>query len=131
MKKYILILIIILELITIKIPSYVELNNLAIIEEIAIEEKGNYYILTLKEIIPIKDDQGIDYEYKYYEKAAPTIEKAYNYLLKTTKKKLYLKRTKSLITNVKVSEKIIETLDIKPKNIIHTKENISRKIRNN
>lgn len=129
MKKYILILIIIFELITINIPKYVELNNLAIIEEIAVEKKNNHYTLILKETIPIKDDQGINYKYKYYEKKAPTVEKAYKYLINSTKKKLYLKRTKSLITNTKFSKEIIKTLDISPKTITHVQNNVSQQIK--
>lgn len=120
MKKYILIIIIIIELVTFKIPPYIELNNLAIIEEITVEKENNHYTLTLKETIPIKDDQGINYKYKYYTKTAKTIKKAYNYLQNSTKKKLYLNKTKSLITNMTSSRKILESLDIKPKTITHT-----------
>lgn len=121
MKKYIILIIIILiELFAIKIPNYVELNDLAIIEEIAIEHKSNNYTIILKEIIPIKADQGINYEYKYYEESSSTIKKAYKKLTTRTKKKLYLQQVKSLITNIKSSKNIKNTLNIKPQNIIHT-----------
>jgi hypothetical protein len=129
MKKIILTLIILIELITIKIPTYVELNDLAIINTVAVIEEKNHYTIILKETIPIKCDQGITYEYKYYKKTAATIEKAYSYLLKTTKKKLYLKKTKSLITNVQSSTEIINRLDITPKTITHTKSNIEKMIK--
>ena len=129
MKKYIILIIIILiELFAIKIPNYVELNDLAIIEEIAIEHKSNNYTIILKEIIPIKADQGINYEYKYYEESASTIKKAYQKLTSRTKKKLYLHQAKSLITNIKFSKPIKKTLNIKPKNIIHT-NNVQSKIK--
>ena len=129
MKKFILILVIIIELITIKIPTYVELNDLAIIDTIAVISEKNHYTIILKETIPIKGDQGITYEYKYYKKTSATIEKAYSYLLKTTKNKLYLKKTKSLITNVQSSTEIIKQLDINPKTITHTKSNIEEIIK--
>ena len=122
MKKYLLILLIVLELSLVKIPPYVELNNLAIIEEIAIEEKNNHYTIILKEVIPIKADQGIDYEYKYYKSSSTSIEKAYTKLISKTKKKLYLNKVKSLITNTTASKEITTTLKISPSNIIHTKD---------
>lgn len=121
MKKLFLILLITIELSLIKIPTYVELNNLAIIEEIAIEQKDNQYTIILKEIIPIKANEGINYKYKYYKETSSTIKKAYNIISSKTKKKLYLNKTKSLITNISSSKDIINTLNISPKTIIHTK----------
>ena len=121
MKKLFLILLITIELSLIKIPTYVELNNLAIIEEIAIEQKDNQYTIILKEIIPIKANEGINYKYKYYKETSLTIKKAYNIISSKTKKKLYLNKTKSLITNISSSKDIINTLNISPKTIIHTK----------
>lgn len=125
MKRTILILIIILELVSINIPPYVELNNLAIIEEIAIKKNNNQYTIILKETIPIKDNQGIDYEYKYYKASATSITKAYKKVSSSTKKKLYLKKAKSLITNITSSKEIITTFDINPSSIIHTNDVIS------
>lgn len=130
MKKIILIVIILLEIILIKVPKYVELNNLAIIDSVAIIEENNHYTIILKEIIPIKSDQGIKYDYKYYKKKAPTIKKAYNHLTKTSKKKLYLNKTKSLITNMKTSKEAITTLNIKPTTITHTTKNIEKILKN-
>lgn len=120
MKKTFLIIIIILELLIIKIPSYIELNDLAIIEEVTIKQENTRYTIILKEIIPIKDDQGINYEYKYYQETASSISKAYNKLAKQTKKKLYLKKVKSLITNISSSSEIITELNINPTTITHT-----------
>ena len=128
-KKIILILILIIELILIKIPPYVELNNIAIIEDIAVEKRNNHYTIILKETIPIKGDQGISYKYKYYKKTASSIEKAYNYLKKETKKKLYLKKAKSLYTNIKTSKEILKKLNIKPNNIIHTNKNLYNELK--
>lgn len=130
MKKIILITIILLELILIKVPKYVELNNLAIIDSIAVIEEKNHYTVIMKEIIPIKSDQGIKYEYKYYKKTAATIKKAYDYLIKTSKKKLYLNKTKSLITNTITSKEITTTLNIKPTTITHTTKDIEKLIKN-
>ena len=63
MKKYILIIIILLLSLFMKVPSYRELNDLKIIESIKCDE--NYYYLT--EIIPNRDDNGIEYEKKIHK----------------------------------------------------------------
>ena len=120
MKKIILILLIIIELFIIKIPKYEELNNLAIIKEIAIEYKENKYTIYLKEIIPIKDNQGINYKYKIYKETSSTIKEAYNKIKKKTKKKIYLNKVQKLKTNIKNTNKIKKELQIKPKSIIHS-----------
>lgn len=128
MKKILIILFIVLELSLIKIPKYTELNNLAIIEEIAIEEKDNHYTIILKEIIPQKKDQGINYEYEYYQDTSTSISKTIGKIAKKTKKKLYLNKAKSLITNITNSNEIIVELNINPSSIIHT-NNVLDKIR--
>ena len=119
MKKIILIILIVLELSIIKIPSYKELNNLAIIEEIKVIKVNNKYTITLKEIIPIKENDGINYKYKYYKESSNSITDTINKLNNQTKKKLYLKKAKSLTTNIINSNNIIKELDIKPKTINH------------
>lgn len=131
MKKIILLLIIIFELFLIKIPDYVELNNLAIIEEIGVIQENNQYTIILKEIIPIKDNQGISYKYTYYEKTSSTLSKAYKNLENSTKKKLYLKKTKSLITNISSSKEVLESLDINPQTITHSSKDIIKEIKSN
>ena len=119
MKKIILIILIVLELSIIKIPSYKELNNLAIIEEIKVIKVNDKYTITLKEIIPIKENDGINYKYKYYKESSNSITDTIDKLNNQTKKKLYLKKVKSLTTNIINSNNIIKELDIKPKIINH------------
>ena len=131
MKKALLLILIILELILIKVPNYVELNNLAIIDTIGIIEENNRYTIILKEIIPTKSDQGIKYEYKYYKETSTTIKKAITNLNKKTKKKLYFNKTKSLITNMITTKKIIHILNIKPNTIIHSNDDINELLKLN
>lgn len=131
MKKIFIILIIILGAYIIKIPTYVELNNLAIIEQIAINYKNEYYTIYLKEIIPKKDENGINYEYAYYKASGKNIKSTLNKLNNKTKKKLYLKKVKSLITNLNTTKKVIKELNINPQNIIHTKKDIYKKLKDN
>ena len=47
----------------IDIPDYVELNNLVIVDEVYCKDNNIY----IKEIIPIKDNNGISYKYKKYK----------------------------------------------------------------
>ena len=129
MKKLFIIIIIILGAYIFKIPKYNELNNLAIIESIAVEYDGTNYTLYLKEIIPIKNDQGIKYNYKYYQEKDKTIESSYKKIKEKTKKKLYLKRCKFLITNIHNSENIIRILSISPEIIYHEPNNIYEKLK--
>ena len=63
MKKYILIIIILVLSLFIKVPSYRELNDLRIIKSIDCD-KDYYY---LEEVIPIKDDNGIEYDKKMHK----------------------------------------------------------------
>lgn len=129
MKKLFIIIIIILGAYIFKIPKYNELNNLAIIESIAVEYDGTNYTLYLKEIIPTKNDQGIKYNYKYYQEKDKTIESSYKKIKEKTKKKLYLKRCKFLITNIHNSENIIRILSISPEIIYHEPNNIYEKLK--
>ena len=129
MKKLFIIIIIILGAYIFKIPKYNELNNLAIIESIAVEYDGTNYTLYLKEIIPTKNDQGIKYDYKYYQEKDKTIESSYKKIKEKTKKKLYLKRCKFLITNIHNSENIIRILSISPEIIYHEPNNIYKKLK--
>ncbi len=122
MKKVLLILLIIVSIYFIKIPKYVELNNLAIIEGAGIYYNKKEYTIWLKEIIPLKEEEGINYEYHYYKGSANSLSKALSKIEKNTKKKLYFKQIKYLVTNLNNSKKISKYFH--PKNIQHAKENI-------
>ena len=74
MKKAIILLIIFCTLYLIGIPRYTELNNLAIIETVGVSYEENKYYVYLKEVIPVKDNQGIKYEYKYYTGIGDDVE---------------------------------------------------------
>ena len=82
-----------------KVPEYVELNDLAIIRGVGLSCQGEKVTLTLKEIIPIKGENGITYQYEYYQGESKDISGAYRKILDKTKKKLYLSKVKFLVTN--------------------------------
>ncbi len=131
MKKIILILLVVLGAFVIKIPKYVELNNLAIIEDVGISYQEGKYYLYLKEVIPTKDDNGISYKYKYYEGVDEELMDSLKQIKGKTKKKLYLKKIKYLITNLDKTDTAKEVLQINPKYILHTKKEILKELKEN
>lgn len=112
MKRIVLIVLIILPILFIKIPEYRELNNLKIIDTIGIDCQNN--TIYLKEINPVRDDNGIEYEYKIYK---------YNNKTTHNDLHLYLKRVKKVITNCHNKNKRQSI-----KNVIYTK-NIEKELR--
>ena len=108
--------------------KYVELNNLVIIDGIGVDCSDNQYNIYLKEIIPIKDDSGIEYEYKYYNVKDDDLEKSYNLFDEKISKKIYYKSTKYVISNCTNSKKLISTYNINPKYIIHTNKDIKKEL---
>jgi len=132
MKKIIIITILILSLFIVKIPEYVELNNLAIIESVGISYKDNIYEVHVKEVIPYRNDEGISYRYKYYSRNSNNIKKALVSIKKKCNKKIYLNKTKLLIINKKYKKKITKELlknNLKTKHYIYTNKNIKKVIR--
>lgn len=115
--KRIIILILLLS-ITLMIPKYTELNHLIIIDGIGIEKENDIYTIYLREIIPIKDNNSIKYEYKYYKEKDNDINKAINKINDKTNKKLYLEKIKFLVTN----SNDYKSLKIKFKNIYKTND---------
>lgn len=131
MKKIIPIILILISLLFIKIPNYVELNNLAIIEKIGIQYQEKEYTIWLKEIIPLKAEQGIDYEYHYYKGSASSLKKALQQIERNTKKKIYLKKTKLLVTNLTNSKPTLKFFKINPKRIQHTTKDVNKVLKDN
>lgn len=130
MKKYLAILItIILMTIFIKVPKYVELNNLILVDGIGVSCRNESYTLFIKEIIPTKKETGIIYSYKIYEDTNSNINKAYKNIEKKVNKKIYSKEARYIITDCDKSNKIIKYFNINPKYIKHTKKNINKEIK--
>lgn len=129
MKKITLLILILITLLSLKIPPYIELNDLIIIETIIIKKDNNIYNVYLKEIIPKKDNNSIIYEYKYYDSKNNNIIKAIESIQTKTDKKIYISKTKTLITNISNTDKLKKELNIKPNSIIHTK-NIEKYLKN-
>lgn len=129
MKKIIIILLILLGAYIVKIPKYKELNEIAIIEGMAVSYQDSVYNVYLKEIIPIKTDDGINYKYKYYHEKSDNLEKAYKKIINNTKEKLYIKRCRVLVTNLKDSSIVLFTFNINPKSIYHVNDKVYEKLK--
>ncbi len=65
-----------------KLPKYRELNDLKIIDEVYVYCDYNL----LREVIPTRDDNGIEYEYKYHK------------IQKINKNKYYIDKAKIINT---------------------------------
>lgn len=123
-KIIVLIILFILFGFIIKIPTYHELNDLAIIKGVGVSYKNNTYIIYMKEVIPTRTDDGIEYKYRIYEASADDLESALEKISDKTKKKLYYKRCKFLVTDIDHSDFINELLDIRPKNVYHPADSV-------
>lgn len=120
MKKYLIIVIfLIFSIFIFKIPKYVELNNLMIVEGLGVKCNNDNNTIYLREVIPIRGSNGIKYKYKIYEDTSFNIDSAYQSILNKTNKKIYLRDVRYIITNCRTSNKIIKYFKVRPKYIIH------------
>lgn len=118
MKKRIFFIIILIGfLFLLPIPEYVELNDLIIVESIEIICKEKQYEINLKEIIPKKEDNSIEYHYQEYSSKGTSIREAKKNLEKNHTKKFYYQSSKKIITNCSNIEKISNLFSIKKRKI--------------
>lgn len=123
-KKIILIGVLLLFSLLLPLGEYVELNDLAIIRGVAVgcgEEEVQLY---LKEVIPVKVEQGIKYQYDFYQATGKNITRSYQRITDKTKKKLYLRKIKFLVTDCKTTEHIMDELHLKDIKIYHVQEDL-------
>lgn len=128
MKKYLFLIVSIITGLFLPLKNYVELNHLMIVESIGID-CNNEYKLYLKEIIPEKGNNDINYKYKIYEGNGKSINISYKEILNNSNKKVFIKDTKTIITNCLNTKEILSYLNIKPKNIIYTKKDIKKELK--
>lgn len=114
MRKLLIIGFIIISSLIIKIPEYRELNNLKIIESVGLDCVNNK--IYLKEIIPIKEDNGIKYEYIIYTSS------------NSINNKFYLNNTKYIITNCDNTSNFVLKNKIKFNYIYHTQADIKKEL---
>ena len=113
MKKIIIqVAIISLFLTLIPIPKYKELNHLVLVNKINITCTNNYINGTIFEIIPIKEDNGVEYKEKKYYTKGKSLEELKINLENQTSDKFYYKSIKKIKTNCNRKE-IEKTFHIK------------------
>lgn len=111
------------------IPSYVELNDLAIIYGMGVSCEEEETHLYLKEVVPVKAEQGIDYQYHYYQGSAKKLDASFQKIDQKIKKKLYLNKTKFLVTNCKTTDSILKEFHLKNIKIYHTTDNVLKELK--
>ena len=112
MRKYLLFIIPIIILFLMPIPSYVELNHLIIVDEIHVICNDSYTLM-IREIIPIRENNSIDYQYKEYQSSHKNLELAKKRIEEDTKDRFYYKKAKIIIGNCPNKKKILELFDLK------------------
>lgn len=126
MKKILISTFILIIMFIFLVPKYNELNNITIIDSIGIEKNNNNYIIYFREVIPVKIDNGLKYNYKIYNIKTSKLDKAVTLFEKKQNKKLYLDKVKFLITNTS-SDYIKSKININPKIIYHS-NNVQSKL---
>ena len=109
-------------------PKYVELNDLAIIRGVGIScgEEVNLYF---QEIIPVKSDNGISYQYEYYQSSGKNINTAFQKMRLKTKKKLYLSKVGFLVTDCTKSNKAIKQFELENIKIYHVQADVFNRLK--
>ena len=126
MKKNILFIICLIILFLLPTPPYKELNHLILIHSLQINCKEKEYELILKEIIPMKEDNGIQYKYKTYQKIGANLSTMKKEIEEKEKKRFYYKGVKQITTNCPNPKEILSTFQISPKKVkIKTETNHS------
>ena len=127
-KSLIVIFLLLLPVVIFGNPDYVELNDLAIIRGIGVscQEEVSLY---LQEIISIKGDSGIRYDYEYYQADGKKLGNAYQKIEEKTKKKLYLSKIDYLVTDCKKSSFILDEFHLKDIKIYHVKEAVLEQLK--
>ena len=113
MKKIIIqVFIISIFLVLVPIPKYKELNHLILVNKIKIICTNNNINGTIFEIIPIKEDNGVENKEKKYYTKGKSLEELRMNLEKQTNNKFYYKSIKKIKTNCNIKE-IEKTFHIK------------------
>lgn len=126
MRKYIFIIYFIfcsIFLILVEIPNYVELNDLIIVDSIGID-CSNSNTIYIKETIPIKSDNKINYKYKIYSYSDSNFNNLISGINEKISKKIYYDRVKKIYTNCS------NDIGIKSKKIINTNKDIKKELSN-
>ena len=129
LKHTLVLILLLLPIFIFKIPNYVELNDLAIIQGVGYSCEESQRTLYLKEIIPIKGDAGLEYQYEYYKRQGKNFPTLIRKIEDNTKKKIYLSKVKFLVTNCNIPKDVLEKLKKEDIKIYHVESNIEKKLK--
>ena len=129
LKHGLVLILLLLPILIFKIPKYVELNDLAIIQGVGYSCNDGNKILYLKEIIPIKGDAGLEYQYEYYQEQGEKFNNLVQKIENHTKKKIYLSKVKFVVTNCDISKDVEEELKKEDIKIYYVESDIKQKLK--
>ena len=129
LKHGLVLILLLLPIFIFKIPKYVELNDLAIIQGVGYSCHDGNKILYLKEIIPIKGDAGLEYQYEYYQEQGEKFNNLVQKIEEHTKKKIYLSKVKFVVTNCDISKDVEEELKKEDIKIYYVENDIKQKLK--
>lgn len=129
LKHGLVLILLLLPIFIFKIPKYVELNDLAIIQGVGYSCHDGNKILYLKEIIPIKGDAGLEYQYEYYQEQGEKFNHLVQKIENHTKKKIYLSKVKFVVTNCNISKDVEEELKKEDIKIYYVESDIKQKLK--
>ena len=125
LKHGLVLILLLLPIFIFKIPKYVELNDLAIIQGVGYSCHDGNKTLYLKEIIPIKGEAQYEYYQEQGEKFNNLVQKIENH----TKKKIYLSKVKFVVTNCDISKDVEEELKKEDIKIYYVESDIKQKLK--
>ncbi len=129
LKHGLVLILLLLPIFIFKIPKYVELNDLAIIQGVGYSCHDGNKILYLKEIIPIKGEAGLEYQYEYYQEQGEKFNNLVQKIENHTKKKIYLSKVKFVVTNCNISKDVEEELKKEDIKIYYVESDIKQKLK--
>lgn len=129
LKHGLVLILLLLPIFIFKIPKYVELNDLAIIQGVGYSCHDGNKILYLKEIIPIKGEAGLEYQYEYYQEQGDKFNNLVQKIEEHTKKKIYLSKVKFVVTNCDISKDVEEELKKDDIKIYYVGNDIKQKLK--
>ncbi len=129
LKHSLVLILLLLPILIFKIPKYVELNDLAIIQGVGYSCYDGHKTLYLKEIIPIKGDAGLEYQYEYYQEQGEKFNHLVQKIENHTKKKIYLSKVKFVVTNCNISKDVEEELKKEDIKIYYVESDIKQKLK--
>lgn len=129
LKHGLVLILLLLPIFIFKIPKYVELNDLAIIQGVGYSCHDGNKTLYLKEIIPIKGEAGLEYQYEYYQEQGEKFNNLVQKIEEHTKKKIYLSKVKFVVTNCDISKDVEEELKKDDIKIYYVENDIKQKLK--